>query len=227
MVSQYAAALQAILSQSSHQAFMFKRLPDVPFCKPEPDYFLGSHPELTPRYAQGVALLHQTANQGLDNLCSNSADLHSAKRSHQCTQSHKANTQCPDVFHVCQGAFGTGIASSVDEVVCGHDVRHQQCQPHSAGTCQPARLANLHRPHRFDVAFTAMAILHAKSMHCKCLCATWAAHVSFHALMLSLKALSAFCATKSTLAMIGCHGVLTRVTKFLTVAGLLCRAWTG
>ena len=167
MVSQYAAALQAILKQSSHQAFMSIRLPDAPFCKPEPDYFLGSHPELTPRYAQGVALLHQTATQGLNHLCSDTADVDSAKHSHQCTQSHTASRQRP---HVCRGAFETGIASSVDKVVCAHDVRDQQCQPHSAGTCQPARLANLHRPHRFDVTFTMMTLLHTKSMHCKCLC---------------------------------------------------------
>ena len=201
MVSQYAAALQAIPKQSSHQPFMSISLSDAPVCRPEPDFFLGSHPELTPRYAQGVALLHQTANQGLYNLCSDNADLHSAKHSHQCTQSHTASRPCP---HVCRGAFETGTASSVDKLVCAHDVRDQQCQPHSAGTCQPARLANLHRPHRFGVTFTMMTFCTPKvciANACAC--------VSFYALNLSMKALSAYCATKSTLAMVGCHGVIT------------------
>ena len=63
LLAQYATALQAILDQPCHHPFRPFHDPRQDPSPVDPYLYLGSHPELTPRYAQGVAELRQSAAQ--------------------------------------------------------------------------------------------------------------------------------------------------------------------
>ena len=158
LVSQYRAALEDILEQPRPRPYRSAEVTETVTRLFDSDFFLGSHPELTPRYTQGVTVLHQTDNTAWSQLCQTDAALVTAQPSRQCTNSRHSGLQVYQQCPVPTSTQSDYVRHSPSQPIFSPDIYQHADQlrvMHVSSTCldaaskqQPSTLACIHRPYR-------------------------------------------------------------------------------
>ena len=157
LVSQYRAALEGILEQPCPRPYRSAQVTEPDSCIADSDFFIGSHPELTPRYTQGVALMRQTGSMG--QVCSSDAALVTVQLSRQCNNSRHRNVQYSKQYPVPTLFQSDDVRHSLPQPVFGPEIcQHADQLPgvHASSACldaasnqQSSRLAYIQHPYRY------------------------------------------------------------------------------
>lgn len=147
-MSQYTSALEAIQEQPKHQPYRSSDTPAIAPFRADLQFFLGSHPELTPRYAEGVILMQQAANPGLDTACPLRSDQLTFRHGDQCAKQQHARVASQQFPESCGMLRPASMRHAVDPVSKSLCSREQQLLHVSESSCLPARLASFGYSHR-------------------------------------------------------------------------------